>query len=179
MTEKTFGMELVASPVGTVVIVTDAQGAVVALDWEDCAGRLARLLRARCGSDPLLLVRDRESPAAAAVRRYFAGHVRALDALDVEFSGTTFQRSVWAALRRIPVGTRTSYASLASGIGRPRAVRAVARANATNPVSLLVPCHRVIGSDGSLTGYAGGLARKQWLLEHEARWAAGGAAAQV
>ncbi|MEZ6232576.1 MAG: methylated-DNA--[protein]-cysteine S-methyltransferase [Phycisphaerales bacterium] len=87
--------------------------------------------------------------------------------------GTPFQAEVWAALRRIPAGVTRSYGDLARSLGRPTAFRAVARANATNPIALLVPCHRVIGSDGSLTGYAGGLAVKRWLLDHEARFWSG------
>ncbi|MCB1636104.1 MAG: methylated-DNA--[protein]-cysteine S-methyltransferase, partial [Xanthomonadales bacterium] len=98
----------------------------------------------------------------------------ALDALPVRTAGTAFQREVWSALRQIPRGETRSYAQLATTIGRPSAVRAVAAANGANPISLIVPCHRVIGSDGSLTGYAGGLARKGWLLRHEAATAASG-----
>ena len=91
----------------------------------------------------------------------------ALDALPVAAGGTPFQQQVWALLRRIPVGTTTTYAAIAAEMGRPTAVRAVARANATNPVGIVVPCHRVIGTDGRLVGYAGGLHRKRWLLAHE------------
>jgi methylated-DNA-[protein]-cysteine S-methyltransferase len=99
--------------------------------------------------------------------RYFKGEVGALDAIPVELNGTPFQRSVWHALRRIPGGTTISYAELAKRIGEPTAVRAVGTANGANPVAVIVPCHRVIGSDGRLTGYGGGLDRKQWLLQHE------------
>ena len=81
--------------------------------------------------------------------------------------GTPFQRAVWAALRRIPAGETLSYGQLAAQIGKPKAVRAVGLANGSNPVGVVVPCHRVIGADGSLTGYGGGLPRKLWLLEHE------------
>ncbi|MCA9288119.1 MAG: methylated-DNA--[protein]-cysteine S-methyltransferase [Phycisphaerales bacterium] len=100
---------------------------------------------------------------------YFAGRC---DAFTVPLAapGTPFQAEVWAALGRIPAGVTRSYGDLARSLGRPTAFRAVARANATNPIALLVPCHRVIGSDGSLTGYAGGLAIKRWLLGHEARF---------
>ena len=98
---------------------------------------------------------------------YFAGEVGALDEIAVETGGTAFQRAVWAALRRIPVGSTTSYGELARAIGAPSAVRAVGAANGANPVSLIVPCHRVIGADGRLVGYGGGLDRKRWLLAHE------------
>jgi methylated-DNA-[protein]-cysteine S-methyltransferase len=116
---------------------------------------------------------ENESEAAARVRDYLQGDLRALDAIEVDPAGTPFQQRVWTALRRIPVGATISYADLANAIGQPTAVRAVARANALNPIALVIPCHRVIGSDGTLTGYAGGLPFKQWLLEHE------GSAAQL
>ena len=87
---------------------------------------------------------------------------------DIDLRGTDFQKSVWQALIEIPAGTHVSYGGLAASLGNPKAVRAVARANALNPVSIIVPCHRVIGTDGTLTGYAGGLARKKWLLDYEA-----------
>ena len=99
--------------------------------------------------------------------RYFAGEVGALDTVPVELNGTPFQKTVWQVLRRIPGGTTISYAELARRIGDPAAVRAVGTANGANPVAVIVPCHRVIGSNGKLTGYGGGLDRKQWLLEHE------------
>jgi len=104
---------------------------------------------------------------AAALRRYFDGDLAAIDAIPVELNGTSFQKDVWSALRRIPVGTTISYAALATRIGQRAAVRAVGAANGANPVAIVVPCHRVIGSDGSLTGYGGGLDRKRWLLAHE------------
>jgi methylated-DNA-[protein]-cysteine S-methyltransferase len=113
--------------------------------------------------------RTRQSlPAVAAIlERYFGGEIAALDSVAVELNGTPFQKSVWQALRRIPAGTTISYAELAKRIGDPAAVRAVGTANGANPVAVIVPCHRVIGSNGRLTGYGGGLDRKQWLLEHE------------
>jgi methylated-DNA-[protein]-cysteine S-methyltransferase len=101
------------------------------------------------------------------LQRYFDGKVSVLDGIDVELNGTPFQRDVWTALRAIPAGTTLSYAELARRIGHRSAVRAVGAANGANPVALIVPCHRVIGSNGSLTGYGGGLQRKQWLLAHE------------
>ena len=112
----------------------------------------------RAGADP--------AGAVSALCRYLAGDLTALDGVPVDPSGTPFQRDVWAALRRIPVGTTITYAELARRIGRPRAVRAVGAANGANPVALFVPCHRVVGADG-LRGYAGGLPRKEWLLSHE------------
>ena len=104
---------------------------------------------------------------AAVMSRYFTGEIAVLDTVPVELNGTPFQKNVWQALRRIPAGTTISYAELAKRIGEPSAVGAVGTANGANPVAVIVPCHRVIGSNGRLTGYGGGLDRKQWLLEHE------------
>ena len=99
--------------------------------------------------------------------RYFDGRLDAIDDLPVDPGGTPFQRRVWSALRRLPCGATRSYGALAAGLGKPAASRAVGLANGANPIAIVIPCHRVIGSDGALTGYAGGIARKRWLLEHE------------
>lgn len=99
---------------------------------------------------------------------WFAGKLQSFD-LPVRPTGTTFQRQVWSELERIPYGTTISYAELARRLGRPKAARAVGAANGSNPISLIIPCHRVIGADGRLVGYGGGLENKRWLLEHEAR----------
>ena len=101
-------------------------------------------------------------------RRLFAGELSAIDDLPVESGGTEFQRAAWKALRRIPAGETRSYGAQAAAIGRPAAVRAVGLANGANPIGVIVPCHRVVGANGTLTGYAGGLERKRWLLAHEA-----------
>jgi methylated-DNA-[protein]-cysteine S-methyltransferase len=103
----------------------------------------------------------------SALDAYFEGDLRAIDELHVKTGGTEFQREVWAALRTIPASQTLSYGALAARIGRPKAVRAVGLANGSNPIGLVVPCHRVIGADGSLTGYGGGMERKRWLLKHE------------
>ncbi|MBL8951315.1 MAG: methylated-DNA--[protein]-cysteine S-methyltransferase [Myxococcaceae bacterium] len=105
--------------------------------------------------------------ALEAIERYFAGELNALDALTIAPAGTAFQKLVWAALRTVRAGATLSYAELADRLGRPRAVRAVGQANAKNPIALVVPCHRVVSSDGSLGGYAWGADRKAWLLAHE------------
>lgn len=109
--------------------------------------------------------------APAAIRRaisdYFAGDLAAIDTIPVATGGTSFQRDVWAALRTIRAGTTLSYGALARQLGHPKAVRATGMANGANPVAIVVPCHRVIGSDGTLTGYGGGINRKRWLLAHE------------
>jgi methylated-DNA-[protein]-cysteine S-methyltransferase len=108
------------------------------------------------------------SAAKRALLAYFAGDFSAIASLPVVTSGTEFQTDVWNALRRIPRGQTLSYSALAKDIGRPAAVRAVGLANGSNPIAIIVPCHRVIGANTSLTGYAGGLERKRWLLDHEA-----------
>lgn len=115
-------------------------------------------------------------PMQSRLDAYFAGDPTALDDLEVDPGGTDFQRAVWSALRRIPCGGTTTYGALARAIGAPRAVRAVGAANGANPIWLVIPCHRAIGANGSLTGYAGGLERKRWLLEHERRCASASAA---
>jgi len=103
------------------------------------------------------------------IRRYFDGDVRALDGIAVRATGSAFQQRVWAALRDIPAGETRSYVQLARTVGAPNGSRAVGRANATNPVAIVVPCHRVVRADGNLGGYGGGLDRKRWLLDHERR----------
>jgi methylated-DNA-[protein]-cysteine S-methyltransferase len=112
-------------------------------------------------------VRRRLPEISGLMARYFSGDIAALDTIPVELNGTPFQKAVWQALRRIPPGTTLSYGELARRIGESAAVRAVGAANGANPVAVIVPCHRVIGSNGSLTGYGGGLDRKRWLLTHE------------
>lgn len=115
-------------------------------------------------------VRPAADPAGAvrALTAYFEGALSALDHLPVELHGTAFQRRVWTTLRSVPAGTTCSYADLARRIRMPSAVRAVGAANGANPVAIIVPCHRVIGANGTLVGYGGGLERKRWLLQHEA-----------
>jgi methylated-DNA-[protein]-cysteine S-methyltransferase len=98
---------------------------------------------------------------------YLAGDLGALDTIEVETGGTEFQQKVWRELRRIPVGVTISYGELARRVGNPKASRPVGAANGQNPVAIVIPCHRVIGADGTLTGYASGVERKRWLLEHE------------
>jgi methylated-DNA-[protein]-cysteine S-methyltransferase len=155
----------VPSPAGPIVIVAGEAG-LVAVDFGEPDERLWRLLRARFGTVEPEPVAD-PLGASTHMRAYLAGRLDALDALPVEAGGTPFQREVWAALRTIPAGGTWSYKRLAERLGRPAAVRAVGLANGANPVGIVVPCHRVIGADGSLTGYGGGLERKRWLLEHE------------
>lgn len=158
-------LDRIPSPIGTMVLVTDDR-VVRALDFEDYEPRMHRLLRVHYGPCELELQRERLG-VRAAFDTYFAGGVRALDGIPVETNGTAFQRAVWQELRRIAPGTTMSYGGLALRLGAENGSRAVGSANGSNPIGIIVPCHRVIGSDGSLTGYAGGVSRKAWLLLHE------------
>ncbi|MBA3812154.1 MAG: methylated-DNA--[protein]-cysteine S-methyltransferase [Caulobacteraceae bacterium] len=158
------------SPIGTMLLVGDQEGALRALDFEDHEPRLHRLLARHYPGHELA---DGPAPAGPELDAYFEGDLTALAGIAVATGGTAFQRQVWAALRAIPAGATTSYGELAARIGRPGACRAVGLANGANPVGIVVPCHRVIGANGTLTGYGGGLPRKQWLLDHERRHAGG------
>ena len=162
-----FILDRIETPVGTVLLVTDRAGAVRALDFVDHEPRMLRLI-ARHYGQVRLTPGAAPDPVRGAVVAYFNGNARALEGLAVATGGTPFQREVWAALRAIPAGETRSYGQVATAIGRPRAVRAVGLANGANPVGIIVPCHRVVGANGTLTGYAGGLERKRWLLAHEA-----------
>jgi methylated-DNA-[protein]-cysteine S-methyltransferase len=158
------------TPIGKMLVVSDRDGNLRAVDWTDYEARMRRLLRLHYGASGFQLKpKHNANDLTDAMNRYFAGEVEAIDVLPVETAGTPFQRQVWHALRKIRCGMTISYAQLAERIGRPTAVRAVGLANGSNPVGVVVPCHRVIGSDGSLTGYGGGIERKRWLLEREQR----------
>jgi methylated-DNA-[protein]-cysteine S-methyltransferase len=159
-------LERRASPIGTMLLATDDDGTLRALDFVEYEARLGRLLRLQYGSCAL---EDGAAPASVtrALDGYFAGELGMLADVPVMTGGTAFQREVWAALRSIQAGTTTSYGNLAARLGRPQASRAVGFANGSNPVAIVIPCHRLIGADGALTGYGGGLPRKKWLLEHE------------
>ena len=157
------------TPLGVVVIATRGP-LVVALGFIE----QWPVLRAQLGESATFVDRDSLAPSLSlALHRYFCGELDAFDGIEVDPEGTQFQRKVWAALRGIAPGTTSSYAAIAATVGSPRAVRAVGSANGRNPISLVIPCHRVIGSDGALRGYAGGVERKRWLLRHEGASAAG------
>ena len=155
----------IESPIGTIVIVSDGTNLCV-LEFGDYDERMKSLLRSRYG-DFHFVETDDPQGFSSRMRDYLAGNLHSLDIIPVEAGGTPFQRRVWSELRKIPVGTTTSYGQLAATLGMPSASRAVGLANYLNPVAIVVPCHRVIGANGKLTGYAGGLHRKRWLLEHE------------
>lgn len=155
----------VKSPIGEIVLACHGD-ALCALEFADAEKRMMAWLRRRFGDFERVEAVD---PGGVCTRlgAYLLGDLSALDDIVVDGGGTEFQRKVWKGLRRIAAGKVVSYQGLAQRLGMPTSVRAVARANALNPISIVVPCHRVIGSDGSLTGYGGGLPRKRWLLEHE------------
>jgi methylated-DNA-[protein]-cysteine S-methyltransferase len=154
-----------ASPVGRLTLaVTDAK--LIGLCFEGHWQRRHVALKKRFPSCSFASVPD-PAGVATKLRRYFDGELDALTTIEVELLGTPFQLRAWEALRRIPVGETRTYGEQAVAIGAPAAVRAVGTANGANPVAIVVPCHRVIGSNGTLTGFGGGLLRKQWLLDHE------------
>ncbi|HTZ58354.1 MAG TPA: methylated-DNA--[protein]-cysteine S-methyltransferase [Acidobacteriaceae bacterium] len=156
------------TPIGEMAIVVDGEGNLRATDWVDHDPRMLGLLQRYYGATGFRLDTAHDPcGVTTAIEKYFAGNLNAIDSLPVKTTGTPFQREVWHALRTIPCGTTISYGELARRIGRPAAVRAVGSANGSNPVGVVVPCHRVIGSNGTLTGYGGGIERKCWLLKHE------------
>lgn len=163
-----FTVDRLPGPLGRMLVVSDTMHRLRALNWEDREERMERELARVYRRQPLQLVSGK-APAATrrALQRYFAGKLQAIDEIPVQTGGTPFQSNVWRALRTIPAGTTLSYGRMAQQLKCPLAVRAVGFANGSNPISLVVPCHRLIGANGSLTGYGGGLERKRWLLEHE------------
>ncbi|MDB5294166.1 MAG: ada [Phycisphaerales bacterium] len=168
----------ILTPVGPMLAIVGEAGVAVC-DFEDRAGLAAAVDRARVrlapSGRPAMIVRGDHpllSRVAAELAEYFAGRRRAFD-VPLAVGGTDFQRRAWDYLRGIPYGQTRSYGRQAADVGSPKAVRAVGRANGSNFVSILIPCHRVVAGDGTLAGYGGGLARKRWLLDHERRVAAG------
>jgi len=161
-------VDRLATPVGELLIVVDHEGRLRAIDWTDHEARMRLLLDRFCGRGRYTISTARDPGGlTTAMDSYFKGDIAVIDTLPIETTGTPFQSSVWQALRKIRRGTTITYAELATRIGKPQAVRAAGLANGRNPISIVVPCHRVIGSNGTLTGYGGGLPRKKWLLEHE------------
>lgn len=159
-------LDRLATPIGGSLIVTDEAGYLRAFDWADRQSSMARLLRLHYGS-----IVPQPGAAPSNVKRllqnYFEGDLTCLAAIEWRTAGTPFQRTVWTGLTTIGPGATLSYGALAAKLGCPGSVRAVGTANGANPISVVVPCHRVIGADGSLTGYGGGIERKRWLLDHE------------
>lgn len=164
----TFSIDRLATPIGDMLIVADREGNLRATFWTDHDSDV-RLFLQRQYKDVQIEMEPGADPhgLTQAVSSYFGGNLHVIDRLPVKAAGTCFQQEVWRALREIPCGTTISYGELARRIGRPDAVRAVGSANGSNPIGVVVPCHRVIGANGSLTGYGGGIERKRWLLDHE------------
>lgn len=154
------------TPIGVALLAVDEDGYLRAFDWEDYGARQVELLARFSGGAP---TSEGAAPAAMreAVTAYFDGALDALRTIPWRSGGTEFQLKCWQALCAIPAGSTATYGEQAVRIGRPSAMRAVGLANGCNPVGVIVPCHRVIGASGSLTGYGGGLWRKRWLLRHE------------
>jgi methylated-DNA-[protein]-cysteine S-methyltransferase len=150
---------------GQILVVTDGE-ALCAVDFSGYEQRMMKLLSVRYNSMRLV---ERVNPQGFSHRisAYLAGNFVSIERIPVRTGGTAFQQQVWLALRTILPGTTITYAELAQRIARPKAYRAVGLANSLNPIAIVLPCHRVVGANGSLTGYAGGLDRKGWLLQHE------------
>jgi methylated-DNA-[protein]-cysteine S-methyltransferase len=166
---RTLAIETVETPLGPLLLVADSEGVLRAAEFADCEARMRRLLDRQLGHAGYEL---RPGPVPntikAALAAYFAGDLMAIERIPVNTGGTAFQNAVWSALRAIASGRTVTYSQLAHTLGKPRSARAVGHANGANPVCIVVPCHRLVGADGALTGYGGGVERKRWLLNHEA-----------
>ena len=158
-------MAVVPTPIGPLTVAA-REGRTCLLHFGDDQPVARSFLTRWYGNVTINSVAD-PAGTVSVLERYFSGELDALDEVAVEMNGTEFQRRVWSALREVKAGTTASYGQLAQTIGSPAAVRAVGAANGANPVAVIVPCHRIVGSNGTLTGYGGGLDRKQWLLRHE------------
>ena len=166
MPPQAFILDRLATPIGTALLITDGDGVLRALDWEEHAPRMRELLRLQYGA---VALKDARAPSdlKTALSGYFKGDLDRLETIKWQVAGTPFQRRVWTALPNIRAGTTMSYGALAAKLNAPKAMRAVGHANGSNPISVVVPCHRLIGADGTLVKYGGGLERKRWLLRHE------------
>ena len=153
------------TPIGEMTAVFSGN-ALCYLDFSDCPDRLAGILKKRF---PMREMKSKTNPGCIRdkVSAYFKGDVNAFEGVKLDTGGTVFQQSVWRALMKIPHGRTISYSELAENVNNPKAVRAVGSANGQNPIAIIIPCHRVIASTGALAGYAGGIERKQKLLELE------------
>jgi methylated-DNA-[protein]-cysteine S-methyltransferase len=163
-----FLTDRISTPIGEMILIA-RDGVLLLLEFEEATDRVKREMRARFKGFDSYELTPAKNPFGLSdkIRAYYAGDLAAIDDIPADGGGTAFEKLVWAELRRIPKGETISYGTLAKRIGKPDAMRAVGLANGKNPISIVVPCHRVIGADGSLTGYGGGLHRKEWLLRHE------------
>jgi methylated-DNA-[protein]-cysteine S-methyltransferase len=163
-------LERFTSSIAIILLVTDDDGILRALEFSENESRMMRLLH-HYYPGHMLTGGAASASLKQMLRAYLNGDTAALAAVPTATAGTPFQREVWKALRSIPAGVTVSYGQLAASIGRKGASRAVGAAIGANPIPIVVPCHRVIGADGSLTGFGSGLPRKRWLLDHEQRFA--------
>jgi methylated-DNA-[protein]-cysteine S-methyltransferase len=165
MTTVALLRDRIATPIGGMILLAH-DGALVLLEFEEASDRIARELNRRFKHYELI---DHANAFGLSdkVRAYYAGDFSAIDDIETDGGGTPFQRRVWQALREIPLGETMSYGEVAEKLGDKNAMRAVGLANGRNPIAVVVPCHRVIGANGSMIGYGGGLSRKEWLLKHE------------
>jgi methylated-DNA-[protein]-cysteine S-methyltransferase len=156
------------TPIGDMILIA-RDGVLLLLEFEEATDRVEREMKARFKDVETYELTPAKNPFGFSdkIRAYYAGELGIIDDIQADGGGTAFEKTVWAELRRIPKGETISYGRLAKRIGKPDAMRAVGLANGKNPIAVVVPCHRVIGADGSLTGYGGGLHRKEWLLRHE------------
>ena len=162
---ETIAIATMDSPIGGLTVA--ARGTKVCMVHFGAAGQSVQAALARWYPEAAVAQAVDPGGAISVLTRYFNGDLGSLEEIEVELHGTPFQQRVWNTLRTVSAGTTTSYADLAGRVGSPAAIRAVGAANGANPVAVVLPCHRIIGSNGSLTGYGGGLERKRWLLEHE------------
>lgn len=155
----------IQTPIGDMILVA-RDGVLLLLEFEDATGRVEREMKLRFKNHEL---QQTENPFGLSqiMRDYFSGSISAINNILTDGGGTAFEKQVWAELRKIPTGSTVSYGSIARKLGDINMSRAVGTANGRNPIAIVVPCHRVIGADGSMTGYGGGIARKEWLLRHE------------
>jgi len=158
----------ITTPLGPLWVICDEQYNLRAVEWEEHSNRMEELLNIHYRAQGYERVAvSNPNGLSQKLADYFSGDLSVIDSLPTATAGTPFQRQVWQALRTIPCGQVMHYGQLADTLGRPGAARAVGAANGSNPVSIVVPCHRVIGRNGTMTGYAGGVGRKEWLLRHE------------
>jgi methylated-DNA-[protein]-cysteine S-methyltransferase len=157
--------DTVPTPIGPMVLLA-RDGVMLLLEFSDAEDRVEREMKVRFGDVELMPAKN-PFGFSARVANYFTGDLAAIDTIATDGGGTEFQRRVWAELRRIACGATISYGELATRLGDKNAMRAVGLANGRNPISVVVPCHRVIGANGAMTGYGGGIVRKEWLLRHE------------
>jgi methylated-DNA-[protein]-cysteine S-methyltransferase len=165
---ETFMTDRIETPLGEMILVA-RDGVVLLLEFVEATDRVEREMKARFGKagDYELVTASNPFGFSGKIRRYFDGELSIIDDMPADGGGTAFEKSVWGALRKIPLGTTCSYGALAKSLNYTNAMRAVGLANGKNPIAVIVPCHRVIGANGTLTGYGGGLHRKEWLLRHE------------